>query len=202
MLDLTGLILAGFVVVHMSGNLSVLGGAEKINHYAELLRTSMPLLWVARVVLLVSAVLHVRAAVPLYALKAAARPVAYAKKEHRVATLASRFMIWSGYGLAAFLVYHLLHLTIGAVHGDFVEGDVFHNVTTAFQNPAIAGIYIVSMVFLFMHLSHGLFSFTQTLGLGHPRYAGRAKALAMTLAVLIAAGFAVVPIAVLAAVVR
>lgn len=199
---ITGVILAGFVVVHMSGNLSVFGGAEKINHYAELLRTSMPLLWTARLVLVLAAVLHIRAAIQLYSLKAAARPVAYAKKDHRVATFASRFMIWSGYALGAFLVFHLLHMTTGTVHPDFVEGDVFHNVVTAFQNPLIAGIYVVSMVFLFMHLSHGLFSFTQSLGLGHPRYSSRAKIIARALAVLIAAGFAAVPIAVLAAVVK
>lgn len=198
----TGIILAGFVVVHMAGNLGVLGGAEKFNHYAELLRTSMPLLWAARLVLIAAVVLHVRAALQLYALKAAARPVAYAKKAHRAASFSSRFMIWTGYALAAFLVYHLLHFTTGTVHGDFIEGNVFHNVTSAFRNPLVAGVYLVSMGFLFMHLQHGLFSLTQSLGLSHPGYAGRAKALAYVLAAIVAAGFAVVPIAVLAAVVR
>jgi succinate dehydrogenase / fumarate reductase cytochrome b subunit len=198
----TGLILTGFVIVHMAGNLGIVGGAEKFNHYAELLRTSMPLLWAARLVLLASVVLHIRAALQLYALKAAARPVAYAKKAHRGATFASRFMIWSGYALAAFIVYHILHFTTGTAHPEFIEGNVFHNVTSAFKNPAIAGIYIVSMGFLYLHLSHGLFSFTQSLGLSHPRYTRIAKVLATTLAVIIAAGFAAVPIAVLAAVVR
>jgi succinate dehydrogenase / fumarate reductase cytochrome b subunit len=198
----TGLVLAGFVVVHMAGNLGILGGAEKFNHYAELLRTSMPLLWAARLVLLASVVLHVRAAVQLYALKAAARPVAYAKKAHRKASFASRFMIWSGYALAAFIVYHILHFTTGTAHPDYVEGDVFHNVTSAFRNPVIAAIYVVSMAFLFLHLQHGLFSFTQSLGLSHPGYSARAKVVANLVAAVVAAGFAAVPIAVLAAVVR
>jgi succinate dehydrogenase / fumarate reductase, cytochrome b subunit len=198
----TGLVLAGFVVVHMAGNLGIFGGAEKFNHYAELLRTSMPLLWAARVVLIGSVVLHVRAALQLYALKAAARPVAYAKKAHRVATPASRFMIWSGYALGAFIVYHILHFTTGTAHPDFVEGNVFHNVTSAFKNPIIAGVYVVCMAFLYMHLQHGLYSFTQSLGLSHPRYTGHAKAAANVIAAVVAAGFAAVPIAVLAAVVR
>ncbi len=201
-MGVTGVILGGFVLVHMAGNLQVLGGAGEINHYAKLLRTSMELLWLIRIVLLVAVVLHVRAAVQLYALKAKARPVPYEKKGHRAATLASRFMIWSGYALGAFIVYHILHMTTGTVHPDFVEGDVYHNVLTAFRNPAVAAVYLVSMAFLFLHLSHGLFSLTQSLGLSHPRYAARAKTIARVLALVIAAGFAVVPIAVLAAIVK
>ena len=198
----TGVMLVGFVLVHMTGNLQVLGGAEKINHYAELLRTSMPLLWTARIVLIAAVVLHVRAALQLYALKAAARPIAYAKKAHRGATLASRTMIWSGYGLAIFIVLHILHFTTGTVHTSFIEGDVFHNVTSAFKNPLIAGAYVVSMGFLYMHISHGIFSLTQSLGLSHPRYSATAKIVARVLSVIIAVGFAAVPIAVLAAIVK
>lgn len=198
----TGVVLVLFVIVHMAGNLQILGGAEKINHYAQLLRTSMPLLWTARIGLILAVVLHVRAALQLYALKAAARPVAYAKKGHRGATLASRTMIWSGYALGLFIVFHILHFTTGTVHPAFVEGDVFHNVTTAFKNPVVAGVYLVSMVLLSLHLSHGLFSFTQSLGLSHPRYAALVKVGARVLAVVVAAGFAAVPIAVLTAMVK
>lgn len=198
----TGVILALFVIVHMLGNLQVLAGAAKINEYAKLLQSSMPVLWGARITLLLAVVLHVRAAVQLYALKAAARPVAYAKKGHRGATLASRAMIWSGYALGLFIVYHILHFTTGTAHPDFIHGDVFHNVTYAFKNPVIAGIYVVSMGLLSMHLSHGLYSFTASLGLSHPRYTARVRVLARVLAVVIAAGFAAVPIAVLAALVK
>jgi succinate dehydrogenase / fumarate reductase, cytochrome b subunit len=194
----TGLMLSGFIVVHMAGNLGVLGGAEKFNHYAALLRTSMPLLWAARLVLIGSVVLHVRAALQLQALKAAARPVAYAKKAHRAATPASRFMIWSGYALGAFIVLHLLHLTTGTIHPSYVEGNVFHNVTSAFKSPLVAGGYLLSMGFLFMHLQHGLFSFTQSLGLSHPRYSALSKRVAYVIAAVVSAGLAVVPIAVLA----
>ena len=198
----TGVMLVGFVLMHMAGNLQLFGGADKFNHYAQLLRTSMPLLWTARIVLIAAVALHVRAALQLYALKAAARPVAYAKKAHRGATLASRTMIWSGYGLALFIVLHILHITTGTVHSDFVEGDVFHNVTSAFKNPLIAGAYVVSMGFLYMHISHGIFSLTQSLGLSHPRYSATAKIVARVLSVIIAVGFAAVPIAILAAIVK
>lgn len=198
----TGLILAGFVVVHMAGNLGILRGAESFNHYAELLRTSMPLLWAARAVLVAAVVLHVRAALQLYALKAKARPIAYAKTQHRGATLASRFMIWTGYALAAFLVLHLLHFTTGTIHTNFVDGNPFHNVTSAFANPIIALAYVVCMGFLFMHLRHGLYSLTQSIGLSHPRYVQLVKVLANVIAAAVAAGFAVVPLAVLTALVK
>ena len=111
-------------------------------------------------------------------------------------------MIWSGYAVGVFIPYHLLHFTTGTVHPGFIEGDVFHNVTTAFNNPVVAGVYLVSMGCLFLHLSHGLFSFTQSLGLSHPRYSAMARVVAGTLAMVIAAGFAAVPIAVLSAIVK
>lgn len=198
----TGIILAGFVVVHMAGNLGIFRGAESFNHYAQLLRISMPLLWTARLILLAAVVLHVRAALQLYALKAAARPIAYEKKGYRVATLSSRFMIWTGYALAAFIVLHILHFTTGTIHPSFEEGNVFHNVTSAFQNPLIAVAYVVCMGFLFMHLRHGLYSLTQSLGLSHPRYIKLVKVIANLVAAVVAAGFAVVPLAVLTAIVK
>ncbi len=198
----TGVVLSGFVVGHVAGNLQIFEGKLAINHYSELLHASMELLWGVRLVLIASVILHVRAALSLYALKSAARPVAYAKKAHRASTLASRFMIWSGYALAAFIVFHLLHFTTGTAHPDFVAGDVFHNVTSAFRDPVIVAVYVVSMIFLSLHLSHGLFSLTQSLGLSNPRHAARVKVFARVLAVVVAAGFAAVPIAVLAAVIK
>jgi succinate dehydrogenase / fumarate reductase cytochrome b subunit len=202
---LTGAFLVLFLIGHVAGNLQILAGREKINHYAELLHSSMGLLWGFRIALIASVVLHVRAALQLYALKAAARPVQYAKKTHRVATLASRMMIWSGYVVGAFIIFHILHFTTGTVgYGGatkFIEGDVFENVTVAFKNPAIAGVYVVCMALIGQHLSHGLFSFTQSLGLSHPTYSARAKTVAQVVGYAVAAAFALVPIAVLAGVV-
>ena len=199
----TGLVLAGFVVVHMAGNLGIVGGAEKFNHYAALLRTSMPLLWAARVVLIASVVLHIRAAVQLYALKAAARPVQYAKKAYRGATPASRFMIWSGYALAR--VHRLPHPPLHDGHGaprTSSRVTSIHNVTIALPEPADRRRLRREHGFLFMHLSHGLFSFTQSLGAQPPALRAARASHRYAVAGIVSAGFAAVPIAVIAAVVR
>lgn len=195
LMAVTGVIMAGFTVAHMAGNLGVVRGEEHFNAYAALLRTSMPLLWTARAVLLLSALGHIWAAIQLYTLKAQARPVAYAKKGYRRASFTSRFMIYSGVALAVFIVFHICHLTLGVIPGSgYVEGNVFHNVSVAFHNPIIVLVYLVSMAFLFLHLQHGLFSFTQSLGLSHPKYATQAKGLAWLLAAIICGGFALAPI--------
>lgn len=192
---ITGLIMAGFTVAHMAGNLGVVRGEAHFNAYAQLLRTSMPLLWTARAVLLLAAILHINAALQLYALKSKSRPIPYAKKGYRTASFTSRFMIYSGYALAAFIVFHILHLTLGVIPGsDYVDGNVFHNVSVAFHNPLIALVYLVSMAFLFLHLQHGLYSFTQSLGVSHPKYTAGAKAGAWVLAAVIAGGFALTPL--------
>jgi succinate dehydrogenase / fumarate reductase, cytochrome b subunit len=198
----TGIVLFGFLIGHVLGNLQLFAGPEKLNAYAEFLHHSGGLLWGTRAVLLAAVYLHVRAAVQLYLLKAQARPVAYAKKRDRSATLMSRVMLWTGLGLLAFIVFHLLHFTTGTLHDDFREADVFHNMTSAFAQPAIAAIYVVAMVLLAMHLHHGLYSMTQSLGAGHPRYAARIKALSAVVAVVLAAGFASIPLAVLGGFVR
>ncbi len=200
---ITGFILFGFLVVHMLGNLQIFGGPEgSINKYSALLHASPEVLWGARSVLIASVLLHIRAAVQLYALKAKARPVAYAKKGDRGAPRASLFMIYSGYALGAFIIFHILHLTTGTVHPAFVEGDVFHNVSVAFKNPLIAGVYVVAMGFLSFHLNHGLFSLTQSLGLSQPVWSARVRGAAKLIAVVLAALFALIPLAIAANLVK
>jgi succinate dehydrogenase / fumarate reductase cytochrome b subunit len=198
----TGVVLLGFLVGHVLGNLQVFAGREKIDGYAEFLHHSAGLLWGTRAVLLVAVIGHIRAAVQLYALRAEARPVAYAKKVDRGATLMSRVMLYTGFALLAFIVYHLLHFTTGTLHQHFVEGEVYGNITSAFSQPVIAGAYVAAMIMLAMHLQHGLFSMTQSLGLSHPAYAARAKAAAAVVAILLAVGFAAIPVAVLGGLVR
>jgi succinate dehydrogenase / fumarate reductase cytochrome b subunit len=195
----TGVIMALFLVGHMAGNLQIFAGATRLNDYSKLLHAEPALLWVVRLVLIASVVLHATAAIQLYSLKSAARPIAYAKYERRASSLPSRFMIWTGYALALFIVFHILHFTTGTLHPDFIEGDVFHNVTSAFTNPVIAVVYVVAMIFLSMHLYHGLWSFTQSLGVENPRYAAPSKAAAKVVAIVLAAGFIAVPVGVLAA---
>ncbi len=199
---LTGFILFGFVVVHMAGNLQIFLGPEKFNGYAKALKALPALLWGARAVLLASVFLHIWAAVELWSLKNAARPVAYAKRKPIVSTYASRTMYWSGPILAAFIVYHLLHFTIGAGGTPFDEHDPYTNVVRGFQVLPIAFAYIVAMSLLCMHLYHGVWSLFQTLGVQHPRYTPVLRNAAKAFAFLVFLGFISVPAGVIAGVVR
>jgi succinate dehydrogenase / fumarate reductase cytochrome b subunit len=203
---LTGVVLFGFVVAHMIGNLQVYLGPEAFNAYAASLRAigHGAALWVARAALLVAVALHIWSAWRLTLLNRAARPVGYRKVERRESTYASRTMRWSGVILLLFIVYHLLHFTFGAraVHPRFVHGDAFHNFVTGFQDPLVSGFYILAMLVLGFHLYHGAWSFMQTLGLSHPRYNHLRHAFASLITVVVVAGNISFPVAVLAGLVR
>jgi succinate dehydrogenase / fumarate reductase cytochrome b subunit len=203
---LTGVVLFGFVVAHMIGNLQVYLGPEAFNAYAASLRAigHGAALWVVRAALLVAVALHIWSAWRLTLLNRAARPVGYRKVERRESTYASRTMRWSGVILLLFIVYHLLHFTFGAraVHPRFVHGDAFHNFVTGFQDPLVSGFYILAMLVLGFHLYHGAWSFMQTLGLSHPRYNHLRHAFASLITVVVVAGNISFPVAVLAGLVR
>jgi succinate dehydrogenase / fumarate reductase cytochrome b subunit len=194
----TGLILFGFLVGHLLGNLQVFEGAEKLDGYSKLLHATGELLWGVRGVLLLALVLHVGSAVSLERHKLAARAIPYQHpKDWRSATLGSRTMFVTGVVVLAFVVYHLLHFTFGwsAVHASYEEGHVFHNVVSAFKGPGTVLIYIVSMGALGLHLSHGLWSLLQSVGVRGPT---EPRKLASTVvALVLALGFALVPIAIL-----
>jgi succinate dehydrogenase / fumarate reductase cytochrome b subunit len=197
---LTGLVFWGFVLGHMAGNLKLFLGAEAINHYAEWLREMgqplLPrggLLWIVRAVLVASLALHVHAALALTLINRRARPQDYSRHDMQQASLAARTMRWSGVALLLFVVYHLMHFTVGNVHPDFVPGDVHHNLAVAFSSGLIAAIYIVAMVLLGMHLVHGLWSLFQSLGWNHPRYNPWRRVFAVVFALVIALGFIAVP---------
>jgi succinate dehydrogenase / fumarate reductase, cytochrome b subunit len=194
----TGVMLFGFLIAHMVGNLQFFQGPEKLNHYAESLRQIMPALVVLRIGLLVAAVLHIVAAISLARSQQVARPVGYTKKQNVGSTYASRTMYWSGPIVLAFLIYHLLHFTFGPVHPNFRDLKPYENVVAGFANPIVAIAYIIAMVLLGMHLYHGLWSMFQSLGIAHPRYTPRIKAFAKVFTVVLVLGFISVPIAVLA----
>jgi succinate dehydrogenase / fumarate reductase cytochrome b subunit len=183
----------------MVGNLQVYLGPEVLNAYAKALRDLGPLLWVARIGLLVAVALHIWAAYTLTLMNRAARPVGYREKEHRESTYASRTMRWSGVLLALFIVYHLMHLTWGSAHPDFNHsGDVYHNFVVGFRPVLVTGVYVVAMLFLGLHLYHGVWSLMQTLGLSHPRYDTLRHAFATLVAVVVVVGNISMPVAVLA----
>jgi succinate dehydrogenase / fumarate reductase cytochrome b subunit len=204
----TGLVLVGFVVAHMLGNLKVFLGTPTIDAYAAFLRTMgeplFPyggLLWVARAVLLACVVLHITAAVQLTRMNWAARPEAYDTKDSIATTYAARTTRWSGVILALFIIYHLLHLTGGVVGfrpGAFQHLRVFNNVVASFSVWYISLFYIVAMVCLCLHLDHGLWSMLQTLGWNNARTTATLKGLSRGLALIVCAGFISVPVAVLA----
>jgi len=194
----TGLALFGFVVAHMLGNLQVYLGPAALNTYAETLRHYPALLWAARIGLLVAVGLHIWAAYTLTRMNRAARPAGYREKEHRESTYASRTMRWSGVLLALFIVYHLMHMTWGNAHPDFIHGDVYHNFIVGFRQALVTVVYVVAMLFLGLHLYHGVWSLMQTLGLSHPRYNHLRHAFATLVTVAVVAGNIAMPVAVLA----
>lgn len=200
----TGLILFGFVLGHMIGNLKLYGGEQMLNHYAEGLREmGAPvfghgqLLWVARIGLIVAVLLHMWSAWALTRISHRARPHGYAKVDRQAATYASRTMRWGGVILLFFIVYHLLHLTFGSVHADFDPKNVYHNVVSGFQNPLISGFYIVGQIFLGMHLYHGLWSMFQSLGWAGPRFNRARRQFAVAFALIVSLANISFPVAVL-----
>jgi succinate dehydrogenase / fumarate reductase cytochrome b subunit len=196
----TGLILFGFVIGHLVGNLQVYQGPEKLNAYGVLLRKFGSLLWTARIVLLAAVALHIWAAVSLTRSNRRARSVGYESFAPQASTYASRTMRWSGVLILLFVVYHLLHFTFGShvVHPDFVHGDIYHNFIVGFQNPLVSFFYIVSMLALGLHLYHGAWSTLQTLGASHPTVDGVRKGVAAAVAAAIVLGNISMPVAVMA----
>jgi len=200
----TGVILVGFVIAHMSGNLLLFVGPDALNEYGRWLRTLLhgAGLWIARAVLLVAVVLHVWSAWALTRAAHAARPVAYKQLTPDASTYASRTMRWGGVILLAFIIYHLMHFTFGNVHPDFVEGDVYHNMVTGFRVWPASLFYIVAMILLGFHLRHGVWSMLHTLGLSHPRHRALARQAALVIALVVSLGFIACPVAVLLGLVR
>jgi succinate dehydrogenase / fumarate reductase cytochrome b subunit len=196
----TGVVLVGFVMAHMSGNLLLFVGPAALNEYAAWLRSLLhgAGLWIARGVLLLAVLLHVESAWSLTRAGHAARPVKYA---HGLApdasSYASRTMRWGGVILVTFIVYHILHMTIGSVHPSFVEGDVYHNMVTGFRVWPVTVFYVVAMAMLGLHLRHGVWSMFHTLGLSHPGYRALFQRLALLLALVVSIGFISGPVAVL-----
>jgi len=204
----TGLIGVLFVLGHMVGNLQVFEGAEKINAYGRFLHHTVGIeLWLVRVVLLAAVVLHIVAARQLTVQSNAARPQAYRRRDAQVSTLASRTMRWGGVLLLVFIVVHILHFTVRAFPGygqlDPVGGvDVYHNVVLAFRNPLWTLFYVVSMIFLGLHLYHGFWSSFRTLGAAKPSRTPLHRRAALVVALVIWLGFTVVPLGVFFGVVR
>ena len=186
----TGIILFGFIVVHMIGNLKLYEAGTFmqyrdqayqpvryldaygffLRHVGEPLVPAFTLLWIFRAVLLLAVVLHVWAAWQVTRMSQTARPRDYVSRPKIHTTYASRTMRWGGVIILLFVIYHLLHFTTGTVHPDFQEGNVYHNVVTGFRVWYVSLFYIVAQIALGLHLDHGLWSLFQSLGWNHPRF--------------------------------
>jgi len=195
----TGIIGVGFVLGHMSGNFLMFKGAEAMHEYALLLRTSMPVLYVVRTVLVGAVLLHALAAYQLTMRARAARPQGYVKNVPQVTTFAARTVRWGGVLLLVFIVFHIAQLTLGWVGvPDFVHLDPYNNLRNGLRNPLVAGFYILAMSALGLHLYHGTWAVVRTLGVARPSQQPLKRRVALAIAVVVAVGFATIPIAVLA----
>ena len=208
----TGLMLVGFVIGHMAGNLQVFLGPAKMNGYAAFLKSTGELLWLVRIGLLVAVLLHILMAWQLTQIKTSARPVDYALRAPQVSTVASRTMRWGGVLLLVFIVFHILHFTTGtifppsiradATHPGFSASDVYGNVVSTFQVPWVVAFYVVSMLFLMLHLFHGAWSSVRTLGLTKASEHPLNRRVATIVALAVWLGFTAVPVAVFLGVIR
>lgn len=196
----TGLALVGFIVAHLSGNLLIFVGREALAEYAAGLRKFPALLWVMRIGLIVAAVLHIVFTIKLNMASRAARPEKYVKKSYRRASVNSRTMVLSGLILLFYSVYHLLHFTFRTTNAEIGAlgiYDVYDMLIIGFSNPLISFFYIVAMVLLAMHLSHGIQSLFQTLGINHPKYNKAIRAIGPAAGTILALGYISIPVAVM-----
>ena len=200
---LAGFVLFGYLIVHLIGNLKVFTGEQHFNEYSAWLRAfGAPMLghsqflWLVRIVLLAALLVHVVASIQLYTRSRAARQVRYAKYNPEVFSRASRTMAWGGIAILLFVIYHVLHLTTGDVHPQFEAHQAYRNLVNGFRSPLPSIIYVVGMIAVGMHLYHGLWSATQTMGWNNKNYNRLRRPIAMTIAIAITAGFLLVPLAV------
>ena len=207
----TGVVWVGYLVLHMTGNLQAFAGRDKINAYSALLHgPGVELLWLARGVLLVTLVLHLVMAAQLTAAARRARPVDYAKRDAQVSTLSSRTMRWGGILILAFIIFHVLHLTTrhvdpaGWATTSDAAGryDIYGNVVASFRIWWVSALYLGAMVLVGLHLWHGVWSFGRSLGVAPPSSHPLRRRVAPVLAILLWLGFSMVPIAVMAGIIR
>lgn len=204
------MILILFVIGHLLGNLQIFLGPDWINSYAEHLRNLGPFLWIIRGFLLVVVLLHIYYTIQLAIENRRARPERYRRKDTVKATLASRSMAMSGLVLLAFIIYHLLQFTIRVTDPRFLtlpkdpsgHHDVYSMMVLGFSSPLVSGFYILAMLLLALHLSHGSSSFFQSLGLNNHKLAPRLDFGGKIFAWLLFFGYTSIPTAVLLGVVK
>jgi len=200
----TGLILMGFIVFHLIGNLKLFLSKEELNLYGEALR-DMPghllprtwLLWTIRTGLIAAFFFHIHSAYGLTVINRKARPDRYqSKRDYVAADFASRTMRWTGIIVGLYVIFHLMDLTWGNANSQFVRGDPYNNLVYSLQRPAVAAVYIVANIALAIHLYHGAWSMFQSMGINNVRYNKARRGFAIGFAAFILVGNLSFPIAV------
>lgn len=204
LMAITGLAMWGFLITHLAGNLLVYLGPKAVNDYSRMLHTVPELLWLIRSALIVSIVVHFGVAIRTTMANRRARPVPYAYANNAPASLASKTMVWSGLFALAFLAYHLLHFTIRSISPQNVttlaDGsiDVYRMLVLGFQQPLVSLFYVLAQIALAGHLSHGVYSQFQHLGLWGPKWSPWLKNASVIIGYGMSALFISIPVAVVA----
>jgi succinate dehydrogenase / fumarate reductase, cytochrome b subunit len=206
----TGLILVGFILGHLVGNLQIFVGREAMNTYAAFLQGLGELLWAIRFFLVAVFVLHLYTSIKLQFINNSARPESYKITKRIKSTLSSRTMIYSGLLILAFVIYHLLHFTVGVAdteiyghieqygpQGLFERHDVYYMIIAGFQKPIVSIGYLIAVIILGFHLNHAIQSMFQTLGWSGPQVTPRLVFYSRTIAILVALGYASIPLSIL-----
>lgn len=200
----SGIVMLLYLIAHMIGNLKVFAGRESFNSYSEWIRTigepavpAQTTLWIIRIVLVVAVVAHFWAAVSLWRQARRARPQRYVRKKAVAQSYASRTMRWGGVIVLLFIVWHILDLTVGAVNPDGTDTTPYDRLVASFSNPFITAFYVLALILLGMHLRHGIWSATQTLGQSNRRREKTVNLFALAFATLLTLGFLLVPFSVL-----
>ena len=206
----TGVIMMGFVFAHMVGNLKMYMGAEEMNHYGEFLRAlAYPIvprsgaLWILRLALIASLILHVHATYALTMMNRRSRPTKYqSERDYVAATFAARSMRWTGVIVLLFIVYHLLDLTFGPANPNFQQAMPYENTIASFKRWPVALFYIVANLALGVHLYHGAWSLFQSVGWNRRRFNPWRRTFATAFAAIIVAGNVSFPLAVMTGVLK
>ncbi len=202
----TGLIMFGFIIFHMYGNLKAFQGPTYFNEYAEGLRAlgepvfgQGHLLWVARLGLLGAFGLHIWSAWELYRQSQGGRTNKYQRHQKLRSSYAAQTIRWGGVIILIFVIYHLMHFTFGVpgIHSDFQRGDAYHNLVSGFQSTPVAIVYIIAVSVLGLHLYHGTWSMCQTLGIARTSYTPAIRGIGLILALVVSLGFASVPLSIM-----
>ena len=201
---ISGVLLFLFVIAHMLGNLQVFLGPESLNAYGAFLKSKPGLLWSMRLILLVIVVFHIVTGIQLALQNRRARPVRYANSKPPYANLASRTVLISGLVIFSFVAYHLMQFTLGVTNPEYLHledskgrHDVYRMTVEGFSYPGVTLFYVIAMGLLCLHLSHGVSSAFQSLGLKNKRTESLICRLSQIAAIVIFVGNSSMPLAVL-----